>query len=277
MASTPRKGMMANKLLKNNKGQAVITESRLATGTSCECNNGSQLAEIMKQLSKLDLLEKLHKDVGDLKQSIEFCHQSVDEVKKENEGLRNCVRTLIHEMTALKESRKSESERVLEMEWRSMRDNLLFHGIQEEEEEDTEVVVEKFIKEEMQVNTDGIQFARVHRLGPKKAGKSRPIVAKFERFKEREAVRFSAKNLAGKKYGVSEQLPKEWTEKRKSLMPKLREAKALGQKAKFVKDKLIVSGQIVAQNPIKHNTVVPTNRGEDKDAAGSQTHMAMNH
>ena len=298
--STPRKGALASKLLKNYQGKAVAnqnnivvsipdgqgmsladieakvrrsnsnvstknivvqTEGKMATGTTCGttcgCTNDSKMAEILKQLSKLDLLEKLHSDVGELRKSIEFCHDTVGEVKKENEGLRNCVRTLVQEVTALKESRKSEGERVLEMEWRSMRDNLLFHGIKEEEEEDAEVVVQNFIKDELQVNKEGIQFARVHRMGLKKIGKTRPIVAKFEHFKERETVRFSAKNLAGKKYGISEQLPKEWAEKRKSLMPKLREAKALGQRAKFVKDKLVVSGQIVVENPVP---VVPNNQ-----------------
>ena len=55
-------------------------------------------------------------------------------------------------------------------------------------------------------------------MGKATPGKTRPNVAKFERYKQREQVRMAGPRLAGKKYGVSEQIPKEWQEKRKSLL-----------------------------------------------------------
>jgi hypothetical protein len=57
-------------------------------------------------------------------------------------------------------------------------------------------------------------------------------------------VRFSSKKLPEKPFGIGEQLPKEWVEKRKILMPKMREAKKDGHRTKFVKDKLYINGQL---------------------------------
>ena len=47
-------------------------------------------------------------------------------------------------------------------------------------------------------------------------GKCRPIVAKLSRFKQREVVRLAGPKLAGKRFGISEQIPKEWQDKRKT-------------------------------------------------------------
>ena len=70
-------------------------------------------------------------------------------------------------------------------------------------------------------------------------------MAKFERFQQREKVRMAGPRLAGKKFGVSEQLPKEWQEKRKSLLPHFKDAKKQGKQARFVGPKLLVEGHFV--------------------------------
>ena len=45
--------------------------------------------------------------------------------------------------------------------------------------------------------------------------------------------------------GVSEQIPKEWQEKRKSLLPQFKDAKKQGKRARFVGPKLLVEGHFV--------------------------------
>lgn len=207
---------------------------------------------IMARLDKLDLLDKLTTDVNDLKNSLEFCHESVREVKAEHQGLKDEVKSLTEKINLLKTQTQKDHETILEQQWRTMRDNLLFHGIAETdggtetdgEPENTEAVLKEFIQM-LGLDSDRMEFDRVHRMGRAREGKPRSIVAKFVKFKEREAVRQAAFKLAGKKFGISEQLPMEWVEKRKSLLPKKREAKAKGLKTKFVRDKLIVNGQVV--------------------------------
>ena len=60
-----------------------------------------------------------------------------------------------------------------------------------------------------------IEFQRVHRVGKEKGKKSRPIIAKFLRYCDREEVLFKARTLLkGKNYGVFEDMPKELCELR---------------------------------------------------------------
>ena len=59
---------------------------------------------------------------------------------------------------------------------------------------------------------DDIPFDRVHRLGSyrREQSKPRPIIAKFERFKDKEYVKSQAPNtLKEKPYKALEQYPKE--------------------------------------------------------------------
>ena len=133
-----------------------------------------------------------------------------------------------------------------------MRDNLVFYGIDERQDENCDAVLSQFFTAELGVSDD-IELARAHRMDKATPGKTRPIVAKFERYQQREQVRMAGLRLAGKKYGVSEQIPKEWQEKRKSLLPQFKEAKKQGKRARFVGPKLLVEGHFVTTGvPSRH-------------------------
>ena len=122
-------------------------------------------------------------------------------------------------------------ERQLDLQTRSMRDNLVFDGIPETNEEDPEAVRKSFLKDEMDLS-DEFHFERVHRMSRQIRGKNRPILAKFSFFKERETVRKAApRALRGKSYGVNEQLPKEINDRRKQLIPHLKTAKRKNKRA----------------------------------------------
>jgi hypothetical protein len=123
-------------------------------------------------------------NVSELKSSVEFCHETILDVQRENEKLRKNVQQLTNELSIIKEKHAIEYELALDNQWRSMRDNLLFHGIHEGKEEDTDNILRQFITKELESDGNVIQFARVHRLGQVKPGKNRPIVAKFERYKD---------------------------------------------------------------------------------------------
>ena len=121
---------------------------------------------------------------------------------------------------------------IIDLQCRSMRENLIFTGIEEQrlkegEYEDTEGLLRDFLKYEMQIDRP-IHFHRVHRIGPyqRNFDTPRPVVAKFERFKDREEVRSAAPwTLKDKPYGVREQFPKVVEDKRKLLYPEMERAK----------------------------------------------------
>ena len=106
----------------------------------------------------------------------------------------------------------------------------------------------------MKMNTDNIEIERAHRVGPRRQGKSRPIVAKFLRFKQKEAIKNAApRALRGTKFGVNEQFPKEIAERRRQLIPIMKEHKSKGLKATLAFDKLHTDSAtfIVKENSVK--------------------------
>lgn len=73
---------------------------------------------------------------------------------------------------------------------------------------------------------DDMKFERVHRIGANTdRNRCRNIVAKFSLFKERELVRKQWKPLQGSDYYVREQFPKEVNDKRRQLLPRMKDAK----------------------------------------------------
>jgi len=77
-----------------------------------------------------------------------------------------------------------------------IRNNAVFsitdNGFDESKEEDCEVIVKTFIKDILQIEAHDIKLDRVHRIGPYSNSKTRPIVAKFHDYNDRERVRKQA-------------------------------------------------------------------------------------
>ncbi len=102
---------------------------------------------------------------------------------------------------------KKLEERIIDVQARSMRDNLVFYNVEEDDKENAEDLVKDTIHDEMKIE-ENISFQRVHRICPKfgKDGKRRdkPIEAKFSSFKMKGKVKFSAKRLADTNVSVAE-------------------------------------------------------------------------
>ena len=95
-------------------------------------------------------------------------------------------------------------------------------------------------------DSKGISFERVHRIGKFNSNNSkpRPLIAKFTFHKDKEFVLAQAKNLRGTTSAVARDFPKEIVEKRKILVPILKDAKKSGHDANLVYDKLYINGQL---------------------------------
>ena len=132
-----------------------------------------------------------------------------------------------------------------------MRENLLFIGIEETENEDCSRKVKIFCEDELQMQHDTVEdivIDRAHRIGKLKVGSVRPIVVKFHRYNEREMVRLKANErrepLKAKNFTVKPQLPHEVLEKRKPLYSVFENELAKGNRCNFVLDKLYVNGRL---------------------------------
>ena len=145
----------------------------------------SQMKILVSKVEKLDKLDGLVVQVANLAnlaKSVESVHETVNTIKKENVGMKEDIKRIKEENSDLK-------KRLVDLQARRMRDNLLFFNIRESDGENTESLAKNLIKEELKIVED-IEFARVHRIGGEAPHKIRPIVAKFEKYKMREKVKF---------------------------------------------------------------------------------------
>lgn len=235
------------------------------------------IEQVSTKLNKLDLIEhrlsELERNVGnvntelkDMKAKVNGVEESVVFIIKQYEDqtkevlavkksvceITNVNENILKELSLVKSEFENLNERHLDLQTRSMRDNLIFEGIVETQEENTEEVLREFLKSEMGITVEP-QFQRVHRLGKRVQGRHRPIIAKFVLFKERENVRKAAPSkLVGKPFGINEQFPKEINDRRKLLYPHYKQAKRLGKKAVLIADKLFVNGTEIPLSSI-HN------------------------
>ena len=125
---------------------------------------------------------------------------------------------------------------------------LRFIGIPDNErvnEENTSETVYRFMERELNVEcARHIEFERVHRIGAKKTGNSRPIIARFFKYPDRGRVfKRALERRAHIDVKIYSDLPREIQEGRKKQWPILKRAREEGKTAFFSKtepDKLFI-------------------------------------
>ena len=121
-----------------------------------------------------------------------------------------------------------------------MCNNLIFYNMEEAEDyQNTENIVsskkilEVFLKDKLKYK-DEIILERAHqtgraRIGPNGRCMTRPLVAKFFSYKQKDKIRRNAKLLIGTNYFISEQFPKEVMERCKRKIPVMKKATEEGK------------------------------------------------
>lgn len=176
------------------------------------------MKSINERLGKLDILVELQNDLRELKKSLEFSQAQIEDLRKENDSLKGTVLTIQKEMKIIQKESRQYKAALLDIQCRSMRENVIFSGLDETENDNPELVLRDFMCQKLKLpeNTvHDIAFARVHRLGRRVPNKSRPIIARFEHFKQKEMVKSQGKLLKGTNIWMNDQLPSEINDRRK--------------------------------------------------------------
>ena len=195
----------------------------------------------------------MEKKASELEESIQFNEDDISDLKKESKESKFEINDL--------------RKQLLYLETYSRRENVKFFGIDEEvlasevdsPTEDTRDLVFKFLENNLCIANPhgGIEFQRVHRLGKpnNSSDKPRPIIARFLRYSDKEMVmdqaRKELKSQEDKQLSVSDDIPKELYEIRKSQMKKFKGARGKGCTIYFSKaqpDKLFVNGKFIPAN-----------------------------
>ena len=142
---------------------------------------------------------------------------------------------------------KSLEENVLDFRCRSMKNNLVFSGLEYQKDESCEDKLRSFLYHELDIKFH-VEFGNVHRFGKPGLNGVRPIVARFLYRRQLETVLSNAYRLKGKKFGIDEQLTLEVEKKRKTLYPVMKKAKQEGKRVQLVRDRLYINGQLFQQS-----------------------------
>ena len=214
--------------------------------------------EITEKINKSDKEYKermgtMEEKIVELEKSLDIQSQEIEELKKENHELLKKMQLYEGMICSNEKDTEYIKEDILQIQAKSMSANLVFHSIPEEDTETSDTtaqILKQFFTNELKILTPDLKLTemdKVHRFGRKMGKKPRPIVAKFLQSKGKEIVLRHAKNLdKSKKFGISEQ-----QNRKQSLMPRFKEARAKSQKSRWLNDKLLVEDRLISAHQDK--------------------------
>lgn len=204
-----------------------------------------------------DLYDKVKETTDQKCKEIDVTKKAIREEAKNNQ---ETITNMKKGMMEMRKERELQQNQIEDLQWRSMKNNLVFTGLEEQRQEDTEEKLRRFLYEQLRIDWN-IELGNVHRFQKHVPGKRRPIVARFIYNKDRQAVKDRARLLRGSIFGVSEQLPASMEDRRKDLLPVMREKRTMGHNVKLIRDKLIVDGRLYVPPEPEVHTAAPDTTG----------------
>ena len=150
------------------------------------------------------------------------------------------------------------NETVLDLQCRSMKNNLIFAGLTHSPGENCEQKLRNFIYEQLGLE-EHIEFGNVHRFGRVGRNGARPIVARFIYYHQRSMVLDNSFRLRRSPFVIHEQFPAKIVERRHALYPVMNEARRQGKRTSMIRDKLYINGESY-KPPIQNSTKNPDSR-----------------
>ena len=172
--------------------------------------------------------------------------ETIEKKVKELEKTQDLIGLLENELKATECENKRLKEQILMQESYSRRNNLIFDGITEQQQENTLLVLKHFLTSTLRFSTqecNSLLIASCHRIGRFQKGKNRPIIAKFVLDTERNKVWMQKSLLKNTSYVLREDYPSEIENRRKLMYPLFLEAKQKDQKSRLNGDKVVYMGK----------------------------------
>ena len=158
-------------------------------------------------------------------------------------------------------------EKLLDLEFRQRKNNLIFDGIHDTEKETDLDCIKKLrfvLKDIAGLDVQNFRIDRCHHLGQYRPTMNRRVICAFNWQYDVQCVLRSRKRLPKGIY-VTEDLPEEWADRRKILKPIFNAARrdnSLKDTTKWSKDRLFINGQEFSAGPRSNlsevNTIIDT-------------------
>jgi uncharacterized protein YoxC len=224
----------------------------------------SMLDNIVSKMDNINAkLDEVNTKVTALENDLQFYSIKYDEVVNEIKDLKSKVdETIFPEVEKLNDQLMKSEKTILDLQCRSMRDNILIFNLPEKsnqpstensqqktEREDGIKIAKEFFVDQLKID-DEIVIQRAHRIGRVQSGNIRPLVVKFLSSTQRELVLRSSINLKDTPFAIAEQFPPEIVKRRKILLTIKKELANKKTKSSLSVDKLYVSGQVFKDSRI---------------------------
>jgi septal ring factor EnvC (AmiA/AmiB activator) len=159
----------------------TVTPQMMYSNMSDTNERVKRLEHIMNEgLSKLDLLETMVKNLDTFELNISQIRIEIDDIKETQDkhiriidkqethhhNVEGRLRNLENSNRQLEGQNIELREKFLTLQTHSMKYNLIFDGIKNNQGEKTEDVIRNFLSKELEItNIENIQFQNVHRVG----------------------------------------------------------------------------------------------------------------
>ena len=208
-----------------------------------------------------DSVREVKKDFEELKRSLEFSQKDLRDTDIKFTNLESKVEQVRMKARDQEGFMDYVEDQMEYMENQSRRNNVKILGLREDKEketswEETEKIVKNVIRNQFQIKED-IHIERAHRVGkPRPLGShddtsdnddadrpklTRPIIAKFTFWKQKEKVLRAARQKKAKDIRLFPDFAKRTIDRRAEKIPELIEQRKKGKIAYLVMDKIVVN------------------------------------
>lgn len=194
-------------------------------------------------------IDGMLKDLQDLRTSLQFTQKELDDLKCANKRIQASSKSQRSDIDRLAESMLILDAKSDFLDSQARRANVIIDGIPEAEKENNLVTEEKVLKifeEKLNLDPKTVGVEQVTRTGKVNItsdgtqGRPRPVIVRFHRTKDRDMVLRNARKLKGTRIFINEDYPEAVRQRRKELLPKMKEARERGDIAFLRYDKLII-------------------------------------
>ena len=192
-------------------------------------------SEIHAKLGKLDQLHDINRKLDDFQSQMNNMRFMQNNLEKENTEMKKTISQLTSKVSYLERQMK--------------RDNLVFFGIPEQQEEtwdDCEDEVRKVLDENLKLkgalSDNEVGIKRAHRIGKKQQGKTRLIIVKFSTYKTKNTILNLKHKLKGSHYRISERFSEAIMQERRKFQPLIESTIQNKQRFSLKYNKLVIEG-----------------------------------
>ena len=181
--------------------------------------------------------------------------EDVAELKKEVQR----VDHLETEVASMKEANKELSEKLLEYQTESRRDNIIITGLKEKPHETPEKAAQDLLQ---RIDITNCEFQKCHRIGKPRTNpqaQSRPLVIRLLKHTDKIRIMKNRNKLAKTSIYINDDYPPEIQSERKALLPIFQLVKQIDNNATLISNKLRFRNQLFSTSTVKH---LPVNLSE---------------